>query len=258
MGIWTKREVDADGATLSVRESGSLESLSVFLLHGLGANQRSWDAVAKGLSKFHLVTYDYRGHGRSSAGAGYDVDFFLRDLDLVISTLAHDSYILVGHSIGADLALLHTGRERGGCRGLVLVDGAFDISPPETDWERFGLMENSAIVRLLMYVGRLFGAVPSMSISQIRTLTDDLERRRKHSSDLLAALEVPAMYVIGDQADKVPDGELIHERKMASIKRISAAYEVRVEYVPSGHFVPMSEPKRLAELVREFVASLEG
>ena len=258
MGIWTKREIEADGATLSARESSSPEGPSIVLLHGLGAHQRTWDAVAKGLSNFHLVTYDYRGHGRSSAGAGYDVDAFLRDLNHVISTLAHGEYILLGHSIGADLALLHTGEERRGCRGVVLVDGAFDISPPETNWERFALMENSAIVKLLMYVGRLFGVVPTMSISEIRTLTDDLEHRRKHFNDHLVALEVPAMYVIGDQADKVPDGELVHEQKMASIGRISAAHGVRVEYVPSGHFVPMSEPKRVAELVREFVASVEG
>ena len=119
-------------------------------------------------------------------------------------------------------------------------------------------MENSAIVKLLMYVGRLFGAVPTMSISEIRTLTDDLEHRRERFTDHLAVLEVPVMYVVGDQADKVPDGDLIHERKMASIERISAAYEVRVEYVPSGHFVPTSEPKRLAELVRGFVASVKG
>lgn len=258
MGIWTKREIEADGVTLSTRETMSSQSPSVFLLHGLGAHQRTWDAVAKYLSDFHLVTYDYRGHGRSSAGADHDVDAFLRDLDLVITTLAHGDYILVGHSIGADLTLLHTQTEAGRCRGVVLVDGAFDISPPETNWERFAIIENSAIVRGLMYVGRLFGAAPSMSISEIRTLTDNLEHRRKHFTEHLAALEVPAMYVIGDQADKVPDGGLIHERKMASIERISATYQVRVEYVPSGHFVPIRQPKRLAELVSGFVASVDG
>ena len=214
--------------------------------------------MAKKLRDFHLVTYDFRGHGRSSVGADHGVDTFLHDLNLVISTLAHGDYILVGHSIGADLALLHTGGETARCRGVVLVDGAFDISPPETNWERLGVIENSAIVRLLMFVGRLLGAVPSMSISQIRTLTDDLEGRRKHFTEHLAALEIPAMYVIGDQPDRVPDGALIHERKMASIERIAAAHQVRVEYVPSGHLVPMRQSERLAELVSEFVATVDG
>lgn len=251
MGGWTKRDVVVDGRKIAAREAGEPGAKTLVLLHGLGAHQRSWDRVAKGLKEFRLVTFDYAGHGRSDPLDHYSVDRLLDDLGAVIDEVgALEDYMIVGHSIGADLALLHA--PHGKPRGLVLVDGALVISPPKTDWERFSIMEDRLIFKALMFVGRQLGVAPSMSLREIRSLTEDLEVRRRDFGDLLSSLAIPALYVIGDQADKVPDGQLIHERKMSAATEIETRYDVPVEYVPCGHFVPLRRPGHLSKLIRDF------
>lgn len=141
MGGWVKRRVEIDGRRISVRERGPGGRILI-LLHGLGAHQRTWDRVVKHLDGFHVVTFDYAGHGRSDPSDEYSVDRLLDDLASLVSQLdIGEGYVAVGHSIGADLALLHA-RGAHACRGIVLVDGAFNVSPPETDWEKFSIMED--------------------------------------------------------------------------------------------------------------------
>ena len=235
-----------------MRERGPAAAPAVILLHGLGAHQRSWDRSAKALENCRAITFDYAGHGRSDPADHYSVDGFLDDLQAVIDQAnASDGYVLAGHSIGADLALLH-GSASDRCRGLVLVDGALTISPPETDWERFSILEDRWFVRALMFVGRRLGVTPRMSIQDIRALTTELESRREQFGDALKGLRVPALYVIGDQPDKVPDGRLIHDRKMAAVAEISSKFDVAIEYLPSGHFVPIRQPKQLGTLIHNF------
>lgn len=251
MSGWTKRDVVIDGRKIAAREAGDPADGTLVLLHGLGAHQRSWDRVVKGLGGFRVVTLDYAGHGKSDPLDHYSVDRLLDDLTHVIDDLGvRDDYVIVGHSIGADLALLHAAHRKP--RGLVLVDGALLTAPPETDWERFSIMEDRLIFKILMFVGRRVGSAPAMSVQQIRSLTEDLEARRRDFSTLLSSLNVPAVYVIGDRADKVPNGQLIHERKMSSAGEIHSRYGVSVEYVPCGHFVPMHQPERLSNIIRDF------
>lgn len=253
MADWVRRTVLVGGGRkIAVREKGPVTAPAVILLHGLGTHQRSWDRTAKALEGVRAITFDHAGHGRSDPADHYSVDGFLDDLQSLIDEMnVDDGYVLAGHSIGADLALLHTSAgDR--CRGVVLVDGALSITPPETDWERFSILEDRWFVKALMFVGRRIGVAPSMSMQEIRALTDDVESRRKEFGDALKSLRVPALYVIGDQPDKVPDGQLIHDRKMAAIAEISSGFDVAIEYVPSGHFVPMRQPNRLGTLIRDF------
>ncbi|HEV3471914.1 MAG TPA: alpha/beta hydrolase [Actinomycetota bacterium] len=217
---------------------------------------RTWDRMVKHLGEFRTVTFDFAGHGRSDPADEYSVDSLLTDLRTVVSQVdIEGGYVIVGHSIGADLSLLHAS-DADECRGAVLVDGAFNVSPPETDWERFSIMEDRFLFKTFMSLGRVMGAAPSMSIQEIRSLTEDLESRRPQFEKYLEGLRVPVVFVVGEQADKVPDGKLIHERKMRAVSEIESRYDVAVEYLPCGHFVPMKEPKRLADLVRQFSASV--
>lgn len=251
MGGWAKRDVVVGNRRIATREKPGAEG-TLILLHGLGAHQRTWDRTAKALEGFRLITFDYRGHGRSDPAHEYSVDGFLEDLQAVIRRSADaDDYVLVGHSIGADLALLSAPPGEG-CRGVVLVDGAFHVAPPPTDWERFSILEERLFFRILTSVGRRMGIAPSMSVQQIRSLAEDLESRRLFFRELLSDLRIPALYVVGDQPDRVRDGSAVHDRKMKAAAEISSRDDVRVEYVPCGHLVPMSQPRRLADLVRGF------
>ncbi|MFO0689334.1 MAG: alpha/beta hydrolase [Myxococcota bacterium] len=105
------------------------ESPLVFL-HGGGANAHWWDHLAGPLSAGRAVyALDFRGHGDSDHPAERRVGAFNDDLEALVGWLGRDDVILVGHSLGATVALDHASRFAA-TRALVLVDLARG-GPPE-------------------------------------------------------------------------------------------------------------------------------
>lgn len=95
-------------AGLFVSDWGDPLLPSVVFVHGWGLNGDMWTAQVPPLVKagFRPVTYDQRGCGRSTRVArGYDLDTLADDLACVIDTLGLHDLVLVGHSLGAQVAV---------------------------------------------------------------------------------------------------------------------------------------------------------
>lgn len=111
--------VTSDGARLAVRDFGSAETQhTVVLLHGLCLTQDSWaaqvrDLVQKWGTSVRIVTYDHRGHGRSSSAPmhTYRIDRLAADLADVLTALhVSGPLTIAGHSMGGMTALAYLGR----------------------------------------------------------------------------------------------------------------------------------------------------
>lgn len=102
--------------------SFSSDRPALILLHGGGANAHWWDHLAAPLSRTHRVlAFDFRGHGDSSYPEEHRVGAFNDDLEAVVRWLGREDVILIGHSLGAAVALDHASRFPA-TSGLVLVD----------------------------------------------------------------------------------------------------------------------------------------
>ncbi len=100
--------------------------IPIVLLHGGGANAHWWDHIARPLAaKFQreatIYALDFRGHGDSEFPNRHEVGAFGIDLESLLSWLSREDVILIGHSMGAAVALDHASRFPA-TRGLVLVD----------------------------------------------------------------------------------------------------------------------------------------
>ncbi|MEN4461034.1 alpha/beta hydrolase [Mycolicibacterium fortuitum] len=128
-----QRILTRDGTSLAVSQWGSPDahSTAVFL-HGLCLDRTEWDAQIQAVTE-HLgeraraIGYDHRGHGESSPTPvhTYTVDQLADDLDDLLAAVAPAGPVtLVGHSLGAMVALTHLSRTSHRCtaevRGLVL------------------------------------------------------------------------------------------------------------------------------------------
>lgn len=127
-----------DGVRLAVRDYGSqrADDPTVVLLHGLLLNQESWDLQVHHLrrqwgSRVRIITYDHRGHGRSSAAPmpTYRIERLAADLaDVLTAVRITGPLTLAGHSMGGMTALAYFGRPASmrpvEPRGLVLVGTA--------------------------------------------------------------------------------------------------------------------------------------
>ena len=103
----SEQKVASAGVHLSVRSSGHLDGPTVILIHGFPDNHSTWDLVVPLLEPhFHVVTYDVRGIGDSSAPADrkdFGIDRLVDDLIAVIDRVRPDGQPvhLVGHDWGA-------------------------------------------------------------------------------------------------------------------------------------------------------------
>jgi pimeloyl-ACP methyl ester carboxylesterase len=113
------------GLRLHALHRGDPSSPLLVLLHAAGGNAHWWDHVAPALaSRFHTVALDFRGHGDSDYPDETYVGAFHDDLDALLEHLRQPRPILLGHSLGAHVALERAARA-GGVAALVLLDLAW-------------------------------------------------------------------------------------------------------------------------------------
>lgn len=104
---------------------------AVVLLHGLGLRGALWNRVLAGFSEgYRLVVVDLRGAGASRDAAGEELSLarWADDLGAVLDALDVERPVIVGHSLGASIALKYTLDGDGGVRGLVLIGAEADLS----------------------------------------------------------------------------------------------------------------------------------
>ncbi len=126
---WTMEMVPvADSIRLAVGKTGAQDEHDPLIaLHGITAHHRSFNAVARYITHpggVHGV--DLRGRGDSDKPAsGYGHDQHARDIVALLDHYGIERAIIMGHSMGAfvavQVALLFPQR----VRGLVLMDGGF-------------------------------------------------------------------------------------------------------------------------------------
>jgi esterase len=134
LGMTTRTfTVHHDGVTIPVSRGGRGRPL--VLCPGLGSTQADLHELTELLRRDHdVVTFDLRGHGLTSAADRYSFEAFLGDLGAVLAELGRldlpSAPVLVGYSLGADLAVHHASEHPGSVAELVLVDGANPLPGP--------------------------------------------------------------------------------------------------------------------------------
>jgi pimeloyl-ACP methyl ester carboxylesterase len=93
--------------------------------HGLTANAYYFQALADVLANTHRVfAYDLRGRGDSDKPeSGYSLSIHAADLMEIIDALELDRPIVMGHSLGAMIALYFAAHHSKDLSKLVLIDG---------------------------------------------------------------------------------------------------------------------------------------
>src|SRR5947208_11759287 len=104
---WREDSVQGRGVRLHVRRVVDPPAPPVLLLHGLGVGGAVWQSFARRLlPELAAVAPDLRGHGQSdSPPDGYQPLDYARDLATLIEDQALAPLPVVGHSLGALVAL---------------------------------------------------------------------------------------------------------------------------------------------------------
>jgi pimeloyl-ACP methyl ester carboxylesterase len=120
----------ADGVTLGYRlfRGTAAPRRLMVLLHGVASNMSRWSEFVEHTSlkeTWDLLRPDLRGHGESFARGRLDLEIWCRDLRDVLDAEGYDQALIIGHSLGAQVAVQFAARYPARVRGLALIDPIF-------------------------------------------------------------------------------------------------------------------------------------
>ena len=224
---------------------------TIVLEAGMGSGAEGWGAVLPELAELsRTCAYDRLGRGRSDAGGRTDLAAAADDLTVLLSAAGERGpYLLVGHSLGADIARVFAGRHRDEVAGLLLLDG-FDpdilqdrvlplVGPLAPEYR-------AGLAALWAQVGRVEGYQAAPSEAQLRAA----DLRGLPVEVLLAPRTEPRL----DPADNAA----IVEARRAGYEALSPG-RVRVSWAEgSGHLVALDRPDLVVAAVRRLLGREPG
>lgn len=119
-----------DGVVLAYRvcPAAAAAGPAVVLVHGLASNLTRWSEFVEHSvlpMRHDLIRVDLRGHGDSPTRGAIGLECWADDLAALLDQEGHAQALVVGHSLGAQVALQFALRHPQRAAGLVLIDPVF-------------------------------------------------------------------------------------------------------------------------------------
>jgi esterase len=120
-----------DGVRIAYRRTAARRpsgKAPVLLLHGLASNMSRWSEFVERTTLSgdrDLIRVDLRGHGDSPTRGRVSLELWCADLLALLDAEGRARAVLVGHSLGAQVALACAARAPGRVAALALIDPVF-------------------------------------------------------------------------------------------------------------------------------------
>lgn len=260
-----------DGCSLSYELAGS--GPPAVLIHGLGGNMSIWSRLRDRLAEQNTVlTYDLRGSGASREADRRELTLTVWSDDLhgLLDALAIERPVLVGHSLGASIALKLALRWPDRAAGLVLMGADPDLSRLGPRFQKVvGLIRE---VGMQEWVDSYWSTNTPFSAASLERTPGILDEYRAmvlandpedyirtclaiSGSESLAGelgrIALPALVISGGDDDRtLPEAgrELAGKLGNASFIEIPAV----------GHSIPLEAPGAVGDAIDAFLASIDS
>ena len=104
--------INVSGYTLAAKQWGDATKPALLALHGWLDNAATYDLIAPHLADYRVIALDFAGHGYSDhlpEGMRYHMLDNVDDVVGVADALGLESFVLMGHSMGAGISSLLAG-----------------------------------------------------------------------------------------------------------------------------------------------------
>lgn len=256
------------GIHLEYAEQGPPGGTTVLMLHGITDSWRSFEPVLPHLpTDWHVISLSQRGHGRSGKPAsGYRTRDFAADAAEFLRLRRLPPVIVVGHSMGAAnamrLVLDHPQRVR-----ALVAAGAFASFDDKRELAAFIRAQimplTDPVPRQLARAFQLDTIAGPVAPGLVEAMVDESLRVPAHVwreafaalaqdrfGDQLRRIGVPTLVAWGDADSFVP---AVDTQRL--LREIPDARLARFDGV--GHALHWEQPQRFAQVLAQFVASLQ-
>jgi pimeloyl-ACP methyl ester carboxylesterase len=253
-------------------------STTILLCHGGSAHCHWWDEVAPLLTECgRVLALDFRGHGRSQWASQYGLTAHLDDLITFVRDYLRKRVVLVGHSMGGEIAMRVAAGNPELLEGLVVADALSSGLPLKTRliwrWKRrnqSGPRPEFPTREALIARFRLSPPGHNLTREALATLAlkgaeqlpsgnwafqfDPNTRKLSPGWRLprcrIQDIRLPVLIIRGEHSGLVTDRQVRQMQRRipgSQLKTIPSAY----------HHVSLDNPDATAAAIAEFVASLQ-
>lgn len=277
--------VASDGSPLFYESWGDRGEYSpVLLCDGIGCDGYVWRYLRQDLADRFGLHPHYRGHGRTAAPRDprrVTIEDLADDVACVLDDALVDRAVLIGHSMGVQVALETYRRHQARVAGLILICGASShplktfrgsdqleqLLPLAEKWIRrvprvvnrltrtllptrlaYEVASRLEIRRELVEPSDFMPYLEGMARIDTRLFVAMLSSAGQHSADdLLPDIQVPVLVIAGER-----DGFTPAERSRAMAAAIPGAE--LLEIPNASHTAPIERPHLVDSTIRDFVA----
>ena len=253
-GLARRFVASQDGVPIAYTTRGTGDR-SVVLIHGWSCDKSYWAMQVAALSQdFRIIALDLGGHGDSGAGRkAWTVNSFGRDVAAVVEATGSGPVVLVGHSMGGNVAVAAAQLIGERTQAVVWVDTYRKLGSPRSPEEIQELLapfRDNFQARTDSYVRGMFG--PSADEALVQVVTERMAAARP-------AIAVPALessLTFGRTITKTlkeMKTPVVAINAAAPLAEVQSMQRQGVEVVSMadvGHFPMMEAPQRFNDILR--------
>jgi pimeloyl-ACP methyl ester carboxylesterase len=179
-----------------------------------------------------------------------------------MAALAAARPIIVGWSLGADLAVAYAAAHPGAVAGLVLIDGAVPLSDRLVqDEAAMRRLLNSPAMAVSMFLLKATPYRYSLSGDAFADLTVDVDAHRQGLLATYAKVDCPITMLLATQS--AGSNSIDRSRRNNGLwreggERLKAAHpSISVRWLDAGHRLPLTRPQDLDDDIDAFAARVE-
>ena len=273
--------LDGLGGPLAALSLGSPGGRPVLALHGWLDNAASFVPLADHLPGRHIVALDFPGHGHSAhrpPGMVYHFVDYVADVAHAVKSLGWRQLTLLGHSLGANVAMVFAATCPELVDRLVLIDGvgptsgdadqavarlrdALESGLSANDGTRRAYPDWPTLIRARQQASPISAESAELLVrrgaeragGEIRMRSD---RRLRQPSPLYlgesvvsafaGAVEAPTLLILAREG--------VIRARAATRQRIALFRNITVKELPGQHHLHMDSPALVGEEVRQFIS----
>jgi pimeloyl-ACP methyl ester carboxylesterase len=236
------------------------------LLHGLSDCWQAFLQLVPFLYPYYTVyAPDLRGHGLSSAAGAYRITDYAADIRAFLDHLGEEPVSLIGHSLGAAVALLLAAESPVNCKSITLIDPfVFADIVHDDDFRSYFIgclevLKDGRDPAVLSHSLKEQGALArkrALDLSRLdkKTITAVLDKQVFEGfnlEELMPGVDCPVLLLRGN-----PEREGHISAEKAAILQ-TGLKDCSVEYLETAsHVVHLDEPVKTAQFILFFLASL--
>jgi pimeloyl-ACP methyl ester carboxylesterase len=231
---------------------------TMVFIHGSGGDHTNWIRQYTSMkNSFNIAALDLPGHGRSEGPGEQNVAAYVEWVKKIIDGIGIFNPVLIGHSLGAAIALGFIIRYNGSVKAVVPVGGG--VKMPVNPLILEGLKQDPASI---VGMAAKFSVAKQNREKFSRLIADSLLRINPEIlhgdfsacndldiAEAVAGIRAPALVVCGAE-DKMTPPSL----SQFILDRIPGAKLALIE--EAGHFVMMENPEAFNAALTDFVNSL--